>query len=65
MKRLMIGTLLAVAVIAFSGCKKKETVGTGIDKAIQSADKTSQAAAKDADKSASDLQKKLDGALKK
>lgn len=65
MKRLFVVAMIAAVAVAFTGCKKKETAGSKLDKVISSAQKTSADAQKDADKTATDLQKKLDGALKK
>ncbi len=76
MKSLIMVAMMAAVTFAFVGCKKEETPGAKIDKALksagQSADKATKdakkatdAAAKDTDKAAVDLQKKLDGALKK
>lgn len=64
MKSLMMIAMMAAVTFAFVGCKK-ETPGSKIDKALESAQKSADTAAKDADKAAGDLQKKLDGALKK
>ncbi len=78
MKSMFMVAMMAVAAFAFMGCKKEETLGDKMDKAVKSADKAVQskevakdaekakdAAVKDADKAAGDLQKKLDGALQK
>ncbi len=65
MKSLLMVAMMAAVTFAFVGCKKEESVGTKMDKAVKSAQKSADAAAKDADKAAGDLQKKLDGALKK
>ena len=65
MKRLVLLAMVAVVAVAFSGCKKKETVGTQIDKAVNSAQKASKDASKDAEKKGNDVQKKLDDAVKK
>lgn len=65
MKSLVMIAMMAAVTFAFVGCKKEETTGTKIDKAMKSAQKSADGAAKDADKAAGDLQKKLDGALKK
>ncbi len=65
MKSLLMVTIMAAATFAFVGCKKEETLGDKMDKAVKSAEKAADSAAKDAEKTAGDLQKKLDGALKK
>lgn len=65
MKSLLMVTVMAVAMFAFVGCKKEETVGDKVDKAAKSVEKAADSAAKDAEKTAGDVQKKLDGALKK
>ena len=65
MKRLIAVAMVAVVAVAFTGCAKKETPGTKLDKAISSSEKASKDAKKDADKTTTDLQKKLDGAPKK
>lgn len=65
MKSMIMFAMMAAVTFAFVGCKKEETPGSKIDKALDSAQKSADAAAKDADKAAGDLQKKLDGALKK
>jgi len=65
MKSLIMVAMMAAVSFAFVGCKKEETTGSKIDKALNSAQKSADTAAKDADKAAGDLQKKLDGALKK
>ena len=65
MKSMIMIAMMAAVTFAFVGCKKEETIGDKMDKAVKSAEKASTDAAKDADKAANDLQKKLDGALKK
>lgn len=65
MKSLLMVTIMAVATFAFVGCKKEETLGDKVDKAVKSAEKATYSAAKDAEKATSDAQKKLEGALKK
>ena len=65
MKNLLMVTIMAVATFAFVGCKKEETLGDKVDKAVKSAEKATDSAAKDAEKATSDAQKKLEGALKK
>ena len=58
MKKLIIGPMLVAALIAAPGCKKDETAGEKLDKAVEStkdatkkaADKTSDAAKDAADK---------------
>jgi len=65
MKNAIMIALMAAVTFAFVGCKKEETLGDKMDKAVKSAEKSADAAAKDANKAAGDLQKKLDGALKK
>ena len=65
MKSLLMVTVMAVAMFAFVGCKKEETLGDKVDKAVKSAEKATDSAAKDAEKATSDAQKKLEGALKK
>ena len=65
MKSLLMIAMMAAVTFAFVGCKKEETLGSKMDKAVKSAEKTADVAAKDAEKAAGDLQKKLDGALKK
>jgi len=65
MKSLLMVTIMAVATFAFVGCKKEETLGDKVDKAVKSAEKAADSAAKDAEKATSDAQKKLEGALKK
>ena len=65
MKNAIMIALMAAVTFAFVGCKKQETIGDKMDKAVKSAEKSKDAAAKDANKAAGDLQKKLDGALKK
>ena len=65
MKRLFIVAMVAAVTVAFTGCAKKETPGSKLDKAISASEKATKDAQKDADKTATDLQKKLDGALKK
>jgi len=65
MKRLFIVAMVAVVTVAFTGCQKKETPGTKLDKAISSAEKATKDAKKDADKTATEVSKKLDNALKK
>ena len=65
MKSLLMVTVMAVAMFAFVGCKKEETLGDKVDKAVKSAEKAADSAAKDAEKATSDAQKKLEGALKK
>lgn len=65
MKRLMLSVMVVAVAVAFTGCKKKETAGTRLDKAVDQSEKASQDAAKEGDQAAGDLQKKLDGALKK
>ena len=65
MKNAIMIALMAAVTFAFVGCKKEETLGDKMDKAVKSAEKSTDAAAKDANKAAGDLQKKLDGALKK
>ena len=65
MKRLVLLAMVAVVAVAFSGCKKKETLGDKVDKTVSSAQKASKDASKDAEKKGADLQKKLDDTLKK
>lgn len=65
MKSMIMIAMMAAVTFAFVGCKKEETIGDKMDKAVKSAEKATTSAAKDADKAAKDLQKKLDGALKK
>ncbi len=65
MKQIIMIAVMAAATFAFVGCKKEESMGDKMDKAVKSAEKSTDAAAKDAEKAGSDLQKKLDGALKK
>jgi len=65
MKNAIMIALMAAVTFAFVGCKKEESLGDKMDKAVKSAEKSADAAAKDANKAAGDLQKKLDGALKK
>jgi uncharacterized protein YgiB involved in biofilm formation len=65
MKRLMMMTILAAATFAFVGCKKEETAGDKLDKAINQTEKAAKDAAKAADKKASELEKKLEDTLKK
>ena len=65
MKSMIMIAMMAAVTFAFVGCKKEETIGDKMDKAVKSAEKATTSAAKDADKAANDLQKKLDGALKK
>ncbi|MEI7901348.1 MAG: hypothetical protein WCK89_13940 [bacterium] len=65
MKSMIMVAMMAIVTLAFVGCKKEETLGDKMNKAVNSAEKSKDAAAKDADKAAGDLQKKLDGALKK
>ncbi len=65
MKNLLMVMIMAVATFAFVGCKKEETLGDKVDKAVKSAEKATDSAAKDAEKATSDAQKKLEGALKK
>ena len=65
MKRLVLLAMVAVVAVAFSGCKKKETLGDKVDKTVTSAQKASKDASKDAEKKGGDLQKKLDDAMKK
>jgi hypothetical protein len=65
MKQLLMIAVMAAATCAFVGCKKEESLGDKMDKAVKSAEKSANTAAKDTEKAAGDLQKKLDGALKK
>ncbi len=65
MKNAIMIALMAAVTFAFVGCKKEESLGDKMDKAVKSAEKSTDAAAKDANKASGDLQKKLDGALKK
>ncbi|HNX35610.1 MAG TPA: hypothetical protein PKM57_13335 [Kiritimatiellia bacterium] len=65
MKSLLMVAMMAAVTFAFVGCKKEESIGDKMDKAVKSAEKSTDAAAKDAEKAGGDLQKKLDGALKK
>ncbi|MDD4017055.1 MAG: hypothetical protein PHV28_03830 [Kiritimatiellae bacterium] len=65
MKNAIMIALMAAVTFAFVGCKKEESLGDKMNKAVKSAEKSADAAAKDANKAAGDLQKKLDGALKK
>jgi hypothetical protein len=65
MKRLILVAMVAAVAVAFTGCKKKETVGDKLNKAAASAEKSAASASKDAEKAAGDLQKKLDETLKK
>ena len=65
MKNAIMIALMAAVTFAFVGCKKEESIGDKMDKAVKSAEKSTDAAAKDAEKAGGDLQKKLDGALKK
>ena len=65
MKSMIMIAMMAAVTFALVGCKKEETVGDKMDKAVKSAEKAKTSAVKDADKAAGDLQKKLDGALKK
>lgn len=65
MKSLLMVAMMAAVTFAFVGCKKEETAGQKLDKAVKSVEKTADAAAKDTEKAAGDLQKKLDGALQK
>lgn len=58
MKRLMMFAMLAAVAVAFAGCKKEETLGDKLDKAVESSET-------EAKKTEGDIQKALDGALKK
>lgn len=65
MKRLVLVVMVAAVAVAFTGCKKKETLGDKIDKAAKQAEKATADAAKQGEKAQGDLQKKLDETLKK
>lgn len=54
MKKFVIMAVLAAVTLAFTGCKKEESLGDKIDKVAQQAEKE-----------ANNLQKKLDEQLKK
>lgn len=65
MKRLVLVVMVAAVAVAFTGCKKKETLTDKVNKAAATTEKAAKDAAKEGEKAASDLQKKLDDTLKK
>ena len=65
MKSLLMITVMAIATVAFVGCKKEETLGDKLDKKAKAAEKALADTAKKADKEADKLQKELDKDLKK
>jgi hypothetical protein len=65
MRNLVIIAMLAASAIAFTGCKKEETLGDKLGKAVDKTEEGAKDAAKQAEKEAAKLQEKLDEALKK
>lgn len=65
MKRLVLVVMVAAVAVAFTGCKKKETLGDKIKQATESTEKTKKDVSKQTEKASGDLQKKLDETLKK
>ncbi len=65
MKRLFLVVMVAAVAVAFTGCKKKETLGDKLDKAAKQTEKAAADAGKQAEKDQAGLQKKLDETLKK
>lgn len=64
MKKMIVLTICAAALITFTGCEKKEpTLGERLDSATKSAEKSAKDAKKAAEKEAKELNKKLDKAL--
>ncbi len=60
MKKLMLIALAALLTVPFVGCKKKETLGDKIDKAVESTKDAAKEAGKEAEKAADAAAKKVE-----